>query len=175
MSRVRLHFDKPIKNLVVNTFSEDKGVRHAMHHTLSGYRASFTIMQIIQRVQLDIPKYILRMTPTDCVFNLNLEQCLKKKCSPATLTALTSFVAHLKAIWSSLTTSRMLPPSLDPSRHTFCHAPRILATSDFLAIHLNHHVTADDCQWHLLLQTKRKTLFFFSKTNVALSGRTVTV
>lgn len=174
MSRVRLHFDKPIKNLVVNTLSEDKGVRHALHHTLSGYHASFTIMQIKQRMQLDILKYILQMTLTDCVFNLNLENCLEKKSSPATLTALTSSVVHVKAIWSSLTTSWMLPPSLDLSGHTFCYAPWILATSDLLAIHLNHHVTADDCQWHLLLKSKRKKSFF-SQTNVALSGRTVPV
>lgn len=97
MSRVRLHFDKPIKNLVVYTFSEDKGGRHALHHTLSGYHASFTIMQIIQRVQLDILKYILQRTLTDCVFNLNLENSLKKML-PCNSHCPNFFCIHLKAI-----------------------------------------------------------------------------
>lgn len=35
---------------------------------------------------------------------------------------------------------------------TFCHAPRILATSDLLPIHLDHHVASDNCQRHFLLK-----------------------
>lgn len=35
---------------------------------------------------------------------------------------------------------------------TFSHAPRILATSDLLAVHLDHDVAANHRQWHLLLE-----------------------
>lgn len=46
------------------------------------YHASFTIMQIIQRVQLDILKYILQRTLTDCEFNLILENWVGEKMFP---------------------------------------------------------------------------------------------
>lgn len=51
--------------------------------------------------------------------------------------------------------TKLKPPSpflaVDLREPTFRHAPRILATSDLLAVDLNYHIAADHCQWHLLL------------------------
>lgn len=86
---------------------------------------------------------------------------------------LTSFLGHIIGPCSLAT--KWKPPSsfitVDLSEPTFCHAPWILATSDLLAIHLNYHVTADHCQWHLLLEWKRQTTFIVNKLQQsALSG-----
>lgn len=43
-------------------------------------------------------------------------------------------------------------PDLALSEPTFCHAPRVLATSDLLAVHLYNHIAANHSQRHLLLK-----------------------
>ena len=45
---------------------------------------------------------------------------------------------------------------MDRNQSTFCHAPWVLATSDLLAVHLDDHIAAHHCQWHLLLKRKDK-------------------
>lgn len=57
---------------------------HCIIHSQE-YHASFTIMQIIQRVQLDILKYILQRTLTDRVFNQILENWFGEKNVPLQL------------------------------------------------------------------------------------------
>lgn len=72
------------------------------------------------------------------------------------------FVVYFLGPFSLATKWKPCPsfPAVDLSEPTFCHAPRVLATSDLLAVHLDYHVAADYCQWHLLLEWKDKRLFF---------------
>lgn len=145
-------------------------VTHAPHHTLSGKTCFFTHSADSERSW--------------------------------TLSALQTLVFHVGALanWTQLCTKYisancccnsppalcsktdgsneccLLPSVKDPGGHTFCHTPWILATSDLLAVDLNHHVAADHCQRHLFLELKRKTSFISplqTKMFSCLSGRTL--
>ncbi len=70
---------------------------------------------------------------------------------------------HFLVSCSSATKWKLCPPSLavDLCEPTFCHSPWVLATSDFLAVHLNDHVAAHHCQRHLLLEYGETNNFLF--------------
>lgn len=148
---LKIHFDNSIETLVGNTFSEHGGGHTCTtSYTLKGKHASLHVVQAANGgwtlSALQTLRSVTVRWPTE--HNTALHTFL------GTVVATLHWPCAAKTDGSN---ECCRPPLVkDPGGHTFCHTPRILATSDLLAVHLNHHVAADHCQRHLLLELEKK-------------------
>lgn len=131
---------------------------HCVQHSQEQHASSIPTKKVLW--QLDILKHVKPQTPTCFGFSLT-SVTVWPRCNDIQHVVSKLFkmpknfqISH-KPSRCSLATKQKWRSSflaLDLREPTFCHAPRVLATSDLLAVHLNHHVAADYCQGHFLLE-----------------------